>query len=625
MEHEHKRRKQSPSPPPVEDAPDAPDGAAAPLHKCYMTLLPLELLAEVLSYLPSPRDILAIARTSKHFCAVLANNKATDFIWRQARARCQPQPIPDPTPDFTEASYAAFLFDSKTCEVCQKRTKEMYHSFALRASEVLGELAMWNIMSLQDLRSATALHRVTPQEEVEYPEFVHWLPQLERRNVYDMGVKVREDDWLQAVDEYKKVHHLGEEAVAAYVKEKQALADLMPAKRDLCIQLIRWGRSYEARRKEVLRLNHAKATSLAQLQGWQPRDLLQAPSYRLLHHSRNRSLEPVTDEDIYAIRGLLDAEIAAHRERKLHREQEKAQQIRLKQVRSEWDHMHTRELPAHVLPNLQEFRKLSVVKIYEAGPSGSEQHTLRDPFVSSVLAENLEQWREAARAGLAAVLGFPGWKNLSRRRLHPVDRLTARFRCTRCDAAASSGSKKVPEDGGMDFARACEHVCTHLPKKRRNKEKWSADRFVPDQRVLSLCGTTPEDVDSIRIADELGDRVQCQSCPCIMDVRSVDRHCKRHVDCSFTLANGPVEPPIEHGLAKKLLKVSRDTTPERDQKVFVCRHCTKPHSSTSEPHPPRLMTFNGLISHMKEKHLILLLADEDFYRQKAAGAIDDLA
>ncbi len=41
---------------------------------------------------------------------------------------------------------------------------------------------MWNIVSLQDLRSATALHRVTPQEEVEYPEFVHWLPQLERRN-----------------------------------------------------------------------------------------------------------------------------------------------------------------------------------------------------------------------------------------------------------------------------------------------------------------------------------------------------------------------------------------------------------------------------------------------------------
>ncbi len=57
--------------------------------------------------------------------------------------------------------------------------------------------------------------------------------------MYDMGVQVREDDWLQAVDEYKKVHHLGEEAVAAYVKEKQALADLMPAKRDVRLACVR--------------------------------------------------------------------------------------------------------------------------------------------------------------------------------------------------------------------------------------------------------------------------------------------------------------------------------------------------------------------------------------------------
>ena len=38
-------------------------------------------------------------------------------------------------------------------------------------------------------------------------------------------------------------------------------------------------------------------------------------------------------------------------------------------------------------------------------------------------------------------------------------------------------------------------------------------------------------------------------------------------------------------------------------KVFVCRHCNKPHSSTSEPSAPRLMTFNGLISHTKEKYV----------------------
>ncbi|RPD61257.1 hypothetical protein L227DRAFT_500235 [Lentinus tigrinus ALCF2SS1-6] len=594
------------------------------LPKGRLTVLPLELVAEVLSHVPSPRDILAVARTSKHFFTVLVNNTAMDFIWRRARARFEPEPIPDPTPDFTEASYAAFLFDSKFCEVCKKKTKEMYHSLSLRARicDKPKCLQSWKTTMLRD---------VSIVDKVKYPEFIHWLPQMDRRNPFPFHTmsRVRKDDWEQAVDEYNKAHHLGEEAVAAYVKEKKALADAMPAKMDLCKRLITWSTTYETRRKEILRQNQETASALAQANDWKIRDLLQTPSYSILQHTRNRSLEAVTEEDIDAIRDRLGVEIAAQKESRARREKVQAQQDRMKEVRSEWDGMHTRVLPAPVLPNLQEFRKLSVVKIYEAGHPSAVHHTLQHPFVASVLAENLEQWREAARAGLAAALGFPGWRNLSRRKLHPVDRLTARFRCRRCDAAL--GDKKAPEDGGMDFAQACEHVCGHLPKKRRNKEKWSADRFVPDQRavdaisqVLALCETTPEDVDSIRIADELGDRVQCQSCSCIMNVRSVGRHCKRHVDCSFTLANASVDPPIEYGMTERLIKVTPKTTPERNMKVFVCRHCAKPHSSTA-PHTPRLMTFNGLISHTKEKHLISLLADEDFYRQKAASTIDDLA
>ena len=87
--------------------------------RCYFTTLPLELIAEILSYTPSPRDILAVARTCKHFCAVLVNNPASEFIWRHSRARFIYGPIPDFSPNFTEASYAAFLFDTKICEVGQ--------------------------------------------------------------------------------------------------------------------------------------------------------------------------------------------------------------------------------------------------------------------------------------------------------------------------------------------------------------------------------------------------------------------------------------------------------------------------------------------------------------------------
>ena len=116
MEPEAKRTRLSQSPSPGSEGQEL--SASSPIPpKCHLTSLPLELVAEVLSYVPSTRDVLAVTRTCKHFCNVLANNKATDFIWRQARARSPPQPIPDPTPNFPEASYAAFLFDSKTCEV----------------------------------------------------------------------------------------------------------------------------------------------------------------------------------------------------------------------------------------------------------------------------------------------------------------------------------------------------------------------------------------------------------------------------------------------------------------------------------------------------------------------------
>ena len=41
---------------------------------------------------------------------------------------------------------------------------------------------------------------------------------------------VRHTDWRQAVNEYKKAHLLGEEAVAQYAKAKQEIADVLPAK-----------------------------------------------------------------------------------------------------------------------------------------------------------------------------------------------------------------------------------------------------------------------------------------------------------------------------------------------------------------------------------------------------------
>ena len=138
----------------------------------------------------------------------------------------------------------------------------------------------------------------------------------------------------------------------------------------------------------------------------------------------------------------------------MRREREHALQDRLEEVKSTWTSIKAgssaEESPAPAMPHVQEFRQLPVVKIYEKPGAGTSK-SLDDPFVTSVLAENLDQWRNSARAALAAVLGFPGWKAMSKKKLHPVDRLTARLRCQRCDRVATEN--KVRRDFG-----AASHV-----------------------------------------------------------------------------------------------------------------------------------------------------------------------
>ncbi|KAM5534010.1 hypothetical protein V8D89_012330 [Ganoderma adspersum] len=587
--------------------------------------MPLELLAEILLYAQSPRDILSLSRTSKHFCTILVNNRSTNFIWRQVRAQAYPNRIPDFTPNFTEASYAAFLFDSKLCEVCQKKTKEMYHSFALRGAvcDKPKCLLTWQ---------QQVIYRVTSRDEVEYPEFSHWIPRLEFGDGAHTGkVFVRKSDWQAAVNEHKKVHLLGGAALEAYVKKTQALADALPAQIELFKSLREWGRSYEIIRKHIPKSNNELAQTFAKENGWPVRDLLQAPSYSAIQNTKNRSLASVTRADFEQVKDRVKEEIAENKEREARREREHALQDRLEEVKATWTSIKAsssaKESAAPAMPHVQEFRQLPVVKIYEKPGAGGSK-SLDDPFVTSVLAENLDQWRNSARAALAAVLGFPGWKAMSKKKLHPVDRLTARFRCQRCDRVATE-NKIVLGDGGMDFAEACEHVCGHLKKKKRSKNRWSAERFVPDQRaidavsqVLELCGTSSADVDSIRVAKEVGDRVECQSCHCVMDIQSVARHCKRHVDCSFTLlpADSSGLRSIEHGLAKKLLASSAEAAKLRDLRAYGCRHCERSAAEAVTGHQHKMFTFNGVRSHVKEKHSIARISDEDFYQQKDTAA-----
>lgn len=101
------------------------------IQESHISKLPLEILSEILILTGSPRHVLAFARTSKHFCYVLLGEGA-QHVWRRARRGPQCRivrlvldsdvpkivSLPDPPKGiFSEAAYAAFLFDPGTCDV----------------------------------------------------------------------------------------------------------------------------------------------------------------------------------------------------------------------------------------------------------------------------------------------------------------------------------------------------------------------------------------------------------------------------------------------------------------------------------------------------------------------------
>lgn len=126
------------------------EGGRSSILSC-LELIPLEILAEVLSYMNSPKDILSVARCSKHFCATLLN-PSNVMIWRRARRDCIVPDLPPPLPGWSESAYAAFVFDEGHCyvrhchfthnpdyndmfnstQICHVVTKRMFWSFVAR-------------------------------------------------------------------------------------------------------------------------------------------------------------------------------------------------------------------------------------------------------------------------------------------------------------------------------------------------------------------------------------------------------------------------------------------------------------------------------------------------------------
>lgn len=191
--------------------------------------------------------------------------------------------------------------------------------------------------------------------------------------------------------------------------------------------------------------------------------------------------------ELERLKPTLIAQIDQMAEARERRKDENEYRERRKNVEVLYDELKQSGADNVPLPPLPDFRKLPMVQRIQYKPGNAPSAAVAKELRSSKLAtqlvvEEIEQWRKDARGALGAVLGFDAWEPERAGELHPVDRLSARFRCKKCD---DKGRLKGWENISLDFSGTCRHRCK-VTKRERAKETWRAENFVPDHTVRYL-------------------------------------------------------------------------------------------------------------------------------------------
>lgn len=185
-----------------------------------------------------------------------------------------------------------------------------------------------------------------------------------------------------------------------------------------------------------------------------------------------------------SIRAIVDAEMTKIIESRKRSSHEEAYRRRRSDVEQHYNRLKSSG-KEKILPNLAEFRRLPIINVLQSKTStttGVAGDLQKSQLVAELLQDNLNKWRESARIALTPTLGFSDWKSASKTKLHPVDRVTARFRCKKC----ARNDCKIYEEGCLDFAGACAHVCLRPNLKKGTRDRWTADQFEKDEKVHTL-------------------------------------------------------------------------------------------------------------------------------------------
>ncbi|KAF7984706.1 hypothetical protein HWV62_13010 [Athelia sp. TMB] len=435
------------------------------------------------------------------------------------------------------------------------------------------------------------------------------------------------------------------------------------------VQLYKWKEKRLELQLRTKTANENITRTIATAEGWSDRDMLASQTYGRLHRSSIDAAEPIQNADFAHIKPIVDEEMTKMFESRARRTEEDTLKNLRNQVEKHYNWIKSSTPKDKIVPTLPQFRQLPVIKLIQSQQSPTSTDVVRDlksGLLAGMLDEDLKKWVLAAREAFGAMLGYPKYKSASKTKLHPAQRVTARFRCKRC----GKEGRKYAQDGCLDFVGVCNHVCHDSSMGKRAKDRWDPGFFEADvqvigaiKRLLTLANLDEETTDSFSVASTVASRIQCLSCESrlMMDFQTMMCHAHRHDEMEIALlpradATNSLAPThtFSRGVCAKLMLPTGQAKTFRGMRNYGCRHCSAVASTSitgadaiSDPagasavaaNPPkanfskpntkkgkflvksdpgtRLFIFDGLVSHVKEKHGIERIGDEDIFCEVA--------
>ncbi|KAL0959973.1 hypothetical protein HGRIS_011635 [Hohenbuehelia grisea] len=455
------------------------DGASGNLAS-----LPLEILAEVLTQVSSPADILAVARTCRFLHRTLGKPSSA-FIWRTVRESMRPNPMPAVPPPSSsgdaldqlahirsEPTLAAFVYDAKPCHECEKLCNGYRRSFSLNMrlcdstacrDQFTGRVALMDGLTVVEAPGDPVQLKVLSwfmrAETTSWPRadashvhpMLHYWPQSSTALV--------SVEWADSLRAYRAAAADG--TLADYIAAQEVKTSSIKAALTFYVQLHKWWIIRLSALQTCQRNNRALINQLGTKHGWDPAALIRSATFGRIVKLRDLDLQPILEQDLVMHKDQIAKELL-HTKNKTQNSRKKEWDTSIAEA-LERAHNRVRSAGGTVIaPTFPAFMKLPVIaslttttpslkqaqdkqieapRIFGIQPVKDKAKKTIDlakrlrtsSDLEALIDDQVRQWVIQARDALLPVLGLlPRWQTANLKVVHPVERVTGRFLCRYC-------------------------------------------------------------------------------------------------------------------------------------------------------------------------------------------------